>query len=174
MIQYLYRGACTLIGAVLLVATTESASPPPQLSPNSIDKIVVYKSKRQLQLCNQDRVIKTYRVALGKNPTGHKEKRGDNKTPEGTYRITAKNTASKFHKSLRISYPNQDDILCAKKNCLDPGGDIMIHGLGKKYAWVGKMHANRDWTQGCIAVSNDEMDEIFSATQVGAEINIYA
>ncbi|MBX3486969.1 MAG: L,D-transpeptidase family protein [Candidatus Paracaedibacteraceae bacterium] len=164
----------TLLGGFLLIESTESASSPPQIPNNSIDKIVVYKTKRQLELRCNDRIIKTYRIALGKNPIGHKQRQGDYKTPEGIYKISGKNPNSKFHKSLRISYPNEQDLLCAQENCVHPGGDVMIHGLDKKSSWIGKAHANRDWTQGCIAVSNDEIEEIYSATKTGAVIQINA
>lgn len=170
----LYRVSLVILGADLVVVSTESASPPIQILSNSVDKIVVHKSQRRLDLYCQDNLIKTYKIALGKNPVGHKARQGDNKTPEGTYTISAKNPNSSYHKSLRISYPNQADVLCAKKRCVNPGGDVMIHGLDKKSAWIGKDHAARDWTQGCVAVSNGEMDEIYTATKVGATIIIHS
>ncbi len=164
----------TFIGAILLINPTESASPSCPIPDNSVTKIIVYKSDRKLELRDNDQILKTYRIALGKNPIGHKQRQGDNKTPEGTYKISGKNPNSKFHKSLRISYPNEQDIICAKNNCVNPGSDIMIHGLDKKSAWIGKGHVARDWTQGCIAVSNDEMDEIYRTIKVGATIQIWA
>ena len=164
----------TIIGAILLITQTESASSSIRIPDNSINTIIVYKADRKLELRSDDNVIKTYRIALGKNPIGHKKRQGDNKTPEGTYKISGKNPNSKFHKSLRISYPNEQDILCAKNNCVNPGSDIMIHGLDKKSSWIGKAHVARDWTQGCIAVSNDEMDEIYRTIKVGATIQIHA
>lgn len=164
----------TIIGAILLINSTESASPSIHIPDNSINTIIVYKADRKLELRSDNNVIKTYRIALGKNPIGHKKRQGDNKTPEGTYKISGKNPNSKFHKSLRISYPNEQDILCAKNNCANPGSDIMIHGLDKKSSWIGKAHVARDWTQGCIAVSNDEMDEIYRTIKVGATIQIHA
>lgn len=144
------------------------------LKSSSVDRILVEKSKRRMQLYCGNNVVKTYKIALGKNPIGHKEKQGDFKTPEGIYKITGKNPQSQFYKSLRISYPNQQDIICAKKNCVNPGGDIMVHGLNKKSAWIGKAHTNMDWTHGCIAVSNEEIEEIYSLTKVGATIEIKA
>lgn len=164
----------TIIGAILLITQTESASSSIHIPDNSINTIIVYKADRKLELRSDNNVIKTYRIALGKNPIGHKKRQGDNKTPEGTYKISGKNPNSKFHKSLRISYPNEQDILCAKNNCVNPGSDIMIHGLDKKSSWIGKAHVARDWTQGCIAVSNDEMDEIYRTIKVGATIQIHA
>lgn len=144
------------------------------LKSSSVDHILVEKSKRRMLLYCGNNVVKTYKIALGKNPIGHKEKQGDFKTPEGIYKITGKNPQSQFYKSLRISYPNQQDIVCAKKNCVNPGGDIMVHGLSKKSAWIGKAHANMDWTHGCIAVSNEEIDEIYNLTKIGATIEIKA
>lgn len=144
------------------------------LKPNSVDRILVEKSKRQISLYCKDEIVKTYKISLGKNPIGHKEKQGDFKTPEGVYRVSGKNPNSRFHKSLRVSYPNEQDIICAQNNCVNPGGDIMIHGLDKKSAWIGKDHVQNDWTHGCIAVSNDEMDEIYQLTKVNAAIEIRA
>ncbi|WP_010299027.1 L,D-transpeptidase family protein [Candidatus Odyssella thessalonicensis] len=142
------------------------------LKADSVDRIVVEKSKRSMHLCCGAKAVKTYKIALGRNPVGHKQKQGDCRTPEGQYKISGKNPKSRYYKALRISYPNPQDLICAKKNCVNPGGDIMIHGLGDGFAWLGKTHLLRDWTQGCIAVTNEEMDEIFKSTQVGATIEI--
>ncbi len=168
------RSLLTIIWMTLFINSTESSSPSYHIPDNSISKIVVYKSEHKLELRCDDRLIKTYSVALGKNPVGHKQRQGDNKTPEGIYKISGKNPNSRFHKSLKVSYPNEKDIICAKNNCVDPGGDIMIHGLHKTFAWIGKAHLARDWTQGCIAVTNDEMDEIYRTVKVGATIEIHA
>ncbi len=137
------------------------------------DKIIVYKAKRQLQLIQKGKILKTYKIALGSHPVGHKLKEGDGKTPEGAYKIIAKNTWSQFYLSLKISYPNTDDCKQAKANKVNPGGDIMIHGLGKKFEFLGKIHTLYDWTQGCIAVTNKEIKEIFNAVKVGTPIIIH-
>lgn len=135
--------------------------------------ILVEKSKRCLHLldANND-IIKTYSVALGFAPQGPKIKEGDGKTPEGSYTISGKLPTSKFHLSLRVSYPTVGERKQAQKLGVNPGGDIMIHGLGKNFAYLGGNHRLRDWTLGCIAVTNEEIEEIYSAVQVGTSITI--
>jgi murein L,D-transpeptidase YafK len=137
------------------------------------DKIVVIKSKRVALLMNNGEIIKAYRVSLGKQPVGRKSRQGDQKTPEGTYVIDSRITDSKFHRALHISYPNDSDIKRAQRFGIDPGGSIMIHGLpnglGRK---IGKLHRLSDWTDGCIAVTNSEMDEIWELVPDGVTIEI--
>ncbi|CAO4841557.1 MAG: hypothetical protein CNLJKLNK_01090 [Holosporales bacterium] len=137
-----------------------------------IDAILVEKSKRLMTVFSKQKAIKQYKIALGFNPVGHKEQEGDGKTPQGTYRVAAKNDKSQFHKSLRVSYPNGKDSAHAKKRSVSPGGDIMIHGLGKQFAHMGKNHHQSDWTLGCIAVTNEEIDEIFNNIKTGTTIKI--
>lgn len=139
---------------------------------STITRIVVDKSKRQLAVYNKDTLLKTYKVALGFTPTGHKEQEGDGKTPEGTYKICAKNPNSQFHKSLKVSYPNAADIKCAKGKCVAPGDHIMIHGLGKGFSSLGSKHALSDWTLGCVALTNEEIEEIYTSVNVGTTIQI--
>ena len=129
--------------------------------PSPIDNILVEKAKCQMHLRNGESVVKTYRISLGKNPVGAKVKSGDNKTPEGTYTIERHNPKSKFHLSLRISYPSAEQINAAKAGNYEPGGDIMIHGFpNKKSAFLFKFkHRWKDWTAGCIAVTNDEIEK---------------
>ena len=105
---------------------------------------------------------KTYKVALGTQPIGAKERQGDHKTPEGTYTIDSKIEKSQFHRALHISYPNAADRKRALKLGVSPGGDVEIHGLGAEYGWVGSAHRRVDWTDGCIAVTNEEIDEILA------------
>lgn len=136
------------------------------------DKVLVLKKERRLELIREGKVFKSYRIALGGNPVGAKAMQGDQKTPEGMYVIDRRNPQSLYHLSLHISYPNADDIRRARKNQVDPGGDIMIHGLPKQYAWVGKAQAEHDWTWGCIAVSNEEIDEISRLVPNGTPIEI--
>lgn len=137
------------------------------------DKIVVIKSKRVALLMNNGEIIKAYRVSLGKQPVGRKSRQGDQKTPEGTYVIDSRVVDSKFYRALHISYPNDSDIKRAQRLGIDPGGSIMIHGLpnglGKK---IGKLHRLSDWTDGCIAVTNSEMDEIWELVPDGITIEI--
>ena len=138
------------------------------------DKIIVEKSNRKMYLYSSGHILKTYKIVLGGNPEGHKIQVGDEKTPEGSYFIDYRNPNSKFYKSLHISYPNQDDKNNAKKLGVSPGGDIMIHGINKYFSWLGPLHRLWDWTDGCIAVTNSEMDEIWDLVPIGIIIEIKA
>ncbi len=113
-------------------------------------KIVVYKSKRVMHLLCKSEVIKQYKISLGGNPISHKQKEGDNKTPEGIYKIDYRNPNSSYHKSLHISYPNSKDKKIAKQKGVNPGGMLMIHGLGKSFSYLGSSHAMCDWTPGLL------------------------
>jgi murein L,D-transpeptidase YafK len=117
-------------------------------------------------------VLKTYRIALGGNPEGPKERQGDNKTPEGIYFIDARNRDSQYHLSLHISYPNEHDKQRAKELGVSPGGDIMIHGIKNGFSWVGDAHAETDWTKGCIAVTDGEIEEIEKLVPNGTIVEI--
>lgn len=136
------------------------------------DKILVEKKERRLTLFSKGEVIKTYKIALGGDPVGPKERQGDNKTPEGTYIIDSRNRVSGYHRSLRISYPNEKDQTRAKELGVSPGGDIMIHGIKNGLTWVGASHIEVDWTKGCIAVSDEEMDEIYKLVPNGTIVEI--
>lgn len=136
------------------------------------DKVLIEKQARRLTLFSKGEVIKTYTIALGGNPVGPKEREGDNKTPEGTYLIDARNGNSAYHLSLHISYPNEKDQLRAMDLGVSPGGDIMIHGIKNGFAPLGATHAERDWTEGCIAVTNQEMEEIYKLVSNGTIVEI--
>jgi murein L,D-transpeptidase YafK len=136
------------------------------------DKVVVIKSKRIMMLMRDSDILKVYRVALGKQPNGRKIKSGDQKTPEGTYILDSRKSDSKFYRAIHISYPNESDILTAKRLGCAPGGAIMIHGLPKKLEDLGKAHRMWDWTDGCIAVTNSEMEEIWDFVPDGIPIEI--
>lgn len=137
-----------------------------------VDKIIVYKQKRKMQLLSQDEIIKTYNISLGSNPQGKKEFEGDCKTPEGKYYIDSKNPNSLYYKNIGISYPNRSDKENALMNGEKPGSDIKIHGMKNGWGLIGRFHLFYDWTKGCIAVTNREMDEIYDAVEVGTEIEI--
>ena len=137
-----------------------------------IDHIVVEKKARQMKVYNDGVLLKTYKISLGVNPKGHKVKEGDKRTPEGEYEITQKNPKSRFYRTLKISYPNDTDREKATKLGVNPGGDIMIHGLGRDYRHFGKLHTLHNWTLGCVAITDKEMDEIFPAVQPGTTIHI--
>jgi hypothetical protein len=136
------------------------------------DSIVVEKSRRTMTLYNQGTPVRIYFIALGQNPLGRKLAKGDNRTPEGLYYIEGHNPASKYYLSLRVSYPNAQDVAEARARGVSTGGDIMIHGLPRGFENVGAEHRQRDWTNGCIAVTNAEIEEIWSAIPDGAAIHI--
>jgi len=141
-------------------------------APTAVDSIVVYKHERTLVLYNRGVPIRTYFVALGSKPVGDKERAGDQKTPEGLFYINAHNPASKFHLALRISYPDDAHRARAAAIGADPGGDIMIHGLPLEYSEAGKRHIQNDWTNGCVALSNQEIEEIWHAVPDGTPVQI--
>ena len=116
--------------------------------------------------------IKDYKISLGFSPIGHKQKQGDGKTPEGQYTIISKNANSQFHRSLKISYPNADDKRNASKKGVSAGDDLMIHGLGKDFSYLGKLHTLHDWTLGCAAVTNEEIEEIWDLVKEGTVVKI--
>jgi len=136
------------------------------------DHVVVIKGARTLSLMRHGKMIKTYKISLGREPVGHKEKEGDSKTPEGDYIIDGRNPRSKFHLALHISYPSPQDKNLAERGGRVPGGAIMIHGRPNWTGWIRALYEDRDWTDGCIAVSNAEMDEIWSAVPDGTPVTI--
>jgi murein L,D-transpeptidase YafK len=136
------------------------------------DKVLIEKKERRLTLLSKGEVIKTYKIALGGDPVGPKVMQGDNKTPEGVYTIDSRNSNSEYHLSLHISYPNEIDKKRAKKLGVSPGGDIMIHGIKNGLGWVGASHAKFDWTKGCIAVTDEEMQEIYRLVPNGTTVVI--
>ena len=137
-----------------------------------IDSILVEKQKHSMTVFYHDQSLKQYRIALGFSPKGHKLHEGDGRTPEGQYYIIDKNPNSKFHLSLKLSYPSPKDKHSAQKKGLNPGGDIMIHGLSAFNEQAGRWHTMRDWTLGCIAVTNDEIEEIFRLAEIGTPVKI--
>lgn len=142
------------------------------LRKGSADRILIEKKERRLTLLSKGKVLKTYQIALGGNPNGPKERQGDNKTPEGAYFIDSRNRNSRYHRSLHISYPNEKDKKRAKELGASPGGDIMIHGIKNGLSWVGDLHTDVDWTKGCIAVTDEEIEEIDKLTPKGTIVEI--
>lgn len=144
-----------------------------KLAPGTkIDKLLVEKSDRVMYAYFEDSLLKSYPISLGFNPEGHKQFEGDGKTPEGVYTINDRNPNSGYYLNLGISYPNADDKEFAAAQGKSAGGDIKIHGLPNNKPNVGKAHLLKDWTHGCIAVTNEEMDELFHMVVDGAEIEI--
>src|SRR4051812_401370 len=154
---------------VILCASLLSAGEKPDIV---VDRVVVSKHERKMVLLAQGKEVRSYRVALGGAPTGAKSRQGDHRTPEGLYVLDSRNPNSQFYKAFHISYPNFKETVASKKLGVSPGGDIMLHGLPKAYAWVGKAHTLHDWTDGCIAVTDEEMDEIWKLVRVGTPIEI--
>lgn len=126
-----------------------------------VDRVIVEKAKRTLTLMKQDREVKSYRVALGRDPVGPKTRQGDQKTPEGLYYVDYKVPNSIYHRALHLSYPNQDDIERARELQVPPGGSIMIHGMKEDKLWMGDVQYLFNWTNGCIALTNPEMEEVW-------------
>jgi len=136
------------------------------------DRIVVEKSKRTLTLFRQDKEIKTYKVALGRDPVGPKVRQGDNKTPEGVYFVDYKVRHSVYHRALHLSYPNPDDVERARALGVPPGGSIMIHGMKEDKLWMGDVQYLFNWTNGCIALTNPEMEELWDLVSVWTPVEI--
>ena len=151
----------------------KSTSPESTSASATADSVVIYKSKRQLLLLKNNDTLKVYRVALSSNSKGPKIRKGDKRTPEGRYVTDWRNQRSRFYRSLHISYPNDEDRRRADSLRVKPGGDIMIHGLMRGWGWLGKNHLVNDWTNGCIAVTNDEIKEIWRRVPNKTPVIIY-
>ena len=160
-----------LAASAALLLLIASLSPAQQRN-HTVDRVVVYKKERKLTLLSQGKEVKSFKIALGAEPVGPKSQHGDHRTPEGSYILDSRNPNSHFYKAFHISYPNSKDAAAARKLRVSPGGDIMLHGLPTEYAWVGKQHTLHDWTDGCIAVTNEEMDELWDLVRVGTPIDI--
>ena len=137
-----------------------------------VDLVKVTKSKNKMYLLEDDKIIKEYDVAFGENPKGHKEQEGDERTPEGTHTLDYIKEDSSFYRAMHISYPNKADIENAKKKGVSPGGFIMVHGQKNNFGWLGAITQNFNWTNGCIALTNKEMDEFLELVKVGTKIQI--
>lgn len=161
-----------LLGASLAFTTMSGCtlSAPASVGDGKADGIIVRKEKRSLALLRDGKLIKDYPIQLGKDPVGHKLRQGDGRTPEGNYRITLRNPQSQYHLSLKVSYPSSEDRRRAAKAGVSPGGDIFVHGMPN---WA-KEPLEGDWTAGCIAVTNQDMEEIWSLVPVGCPISIKA
>jgi murein L,D-transpeptidase YafK len=142
--------------------------------PGPVDLIRVDKSEHLMTVFRKGLPVREFRIALGRGDPGPKRQQGDGRVPEGSYRITAHNPNSGFHLSLRIGYPTAEQIAAAARLGVKPGGDIMIHGLPNERGWVGSRHASVDWTEGCIAVTNREMDWLYGAVKDGTPVEIGA
>lgn len=159
---------------ILVAAALLWAGAPSRVQEPNADYILIVKSTRTMTLFNHGHILKTYQVALGGDPVGPKLKAGDKKTPEGKYIIDSKNPHSRFHLAMHISYPNKTDRERAHKLRVNPGGGVEIHGLEPKYAWIGSLHRQINWTAGCIAVTNPEIEEIYKLVPIGTPVEIRA
>jgi len=137
-----------------------------------VDLVLVDKSEKKMYLLSEGKQFKEYHVVFGSNPKGHKLQEGDERTPEGKYVLDYKKADSSFYKAIHISYPNEEDKAKAKKMGVSPGGLIMIHGQKNGFGWLSWLMQRFNWTNGCIAVTNSEMDEIWQLVKVGTPIEI--
>jgi murein L,D-transpeptidase YafK len=161
---------CVLGLVALYFFAHHNSSPVPAGA--TIDRIVVEKSQRKLLIFHGAKWLKTYRVALGRNPVGPKEREGDMKTPEGIYKIDSRNPQSSFHLALHISYPSDADKARAAERNVSAGSDIMIHGIQNGLGWMGAFHRHVDWTAGCIALTDEEIEELWRVTPDGTTVEI--
>ncbi len=136
------------------------------------DRIFVHKTAHTMTLVRGGAILKTYRVALGRGGTGPKIEAGDDKVPEGVYLIVGRNARSTFHRALRVGYPTPMQVRQARERGVSPGGDIMIHGIRNGWGWIGALHRRLDWTKGCIAVTDEEMEEVWNLVPNGTPIEI--
>lgn len=154
-------------------ATAPPPAPPPAASIQA-DYVLVEKSARRMTLWRDRQVIRQYEIRLGLNPVGPKRVEGDKRTPEGLYTINGRNPDSRFHLSLGISYPERWDLIMAAQSGRNPGGAIVIHGLpdGVDPQKALRIHREGDWTDGCIALTNSEIEEVWSLVPDGIPIEI--
>ncbi|MDE0855509.1 MAG: L,D-transpeptidase family protein [Nevskia sp.] len=168
---YLLYLLCLLLGS-LPTHAAEIPGPPPALAPAQADRVLVEKAQRRLTLYRAGVPIRSYRVALGRQPLGPKQRAGDGRTPEGLYLVDGHKADSAFHQALHLSYPNAQDRARAAALGVPPGGDIMIHGLRNGLGWIGPLHRLSDWTRGCIALTDPEIDEVARLVPDGTVVEI--
>lgn len=172
----LVSGIAALVAACCCLAGTAAADM--AIAPSGgdafpmADHVVVRKAERRLELLRNGEVFRSFPIALGGAPEGHKEREGDQRTPEGTYRLDLRNPNSAFFLALRVSYPNADDIRRARARGLNPGNNIMIHGLPNELRYPSRHYLYEDWTDGCIAVSNSAMIDIWLSVPDDTPITI--
>jgi murein L,D-transpeptidase YafK len=168
-ILFLFAAIVLLLGGVYLYAH-HLWNPLPEGT--TIDRILVEKSTRKLSIFRDGKELKSYRVALGRSPIAAKEQEGDMKTPEGIYAIDYRNPQSDYHLALHVSYPSAEDTTRAAERGVNAGFDIMIHGIANGGGWIGAFHRMHDWTAGCIALTDEEIEELYRVTPDGTPIEI--
>jgi murein L,D-transpeptidase YafK len=169
MLKYLFYSILILLTGVIVFYFYPETRLPKNIQ---IDKIIVFKSRNEMEVYSQGQMIKNYKVSIGKNSYGDKEYEGDERTPEGEYQIDGRNPNSAYFKNLGISYPNKSDREHSAKLGKPVGGDVKIHGLKNGQGYIGKFHRFKNWTNGCIAVTNEEMEELYNAVRIGTAIII--
>ena len=155
-----------LIALLFILQTTNV------MGAQKVDAVLVIKSEKRLYLLNNGVPFASFSTTFGANPTGHKQAQGDERTPEGDYLLDYKNPNSKFYKSIHISYPNAEDRANARRLGVDPGGDVMIHGQANGWEWAAALVQFFPWTDGCIALSNQDMEQVWMAVDPGTPIEI--
>ena len=160
--------------ALVILDFADARSPAPNLLPQDqrATSVLIEKGARRLTLLKEGQPFRTFEISLGTNPVGHKQQEGDRRTPEGVYVIDFKNARSRFHLALRISYPSAEDRKRAQDRDAPPGSDIMIHGIRNGLGWLGHLHLSYDWTDGCIAVANPEIQDIWAMVDIGTPVEI--
>lgn len=171
-LRVVFAAGILCAGVCLALWTLAEAQPVQQPALQKADSILILKKDHVLKLLAEGNVIRTYKVALGRGGPAPKEREGDGRTPEGHYVIDSRNVASHYHKALHVSYPNVEDRARAAKLGVSPGGAIMIHGLPNGMGWLGAAHRLYDWTLGCVAVTDEEIDEIWNLVPVGTPVEI--
>lgn len=169
MKRALIPGAIVVVSAVAAWAHWPRSPLPEGVVAN---RIVVLKAERRLELYDGPELLRSYDISLGRKPVGPKRKQGDRRTPEGSYRIDFRKADSSFHRALHISYPRPDQVAAARSRGEPAGGLIMIHGLPNGVGYIGRLHLLMDWTLGCIAVTNTEIEEIWRVVPDGTRIEI--
>ncbi len=176
MVLDVKRGVSALLmaatAALLMVGCATKVREDPVLQTHVIDKIMVYKAARKMTVYQDNKLLREFDVALGRGGLAPKERQGDGRVPEGLYLIDTRNPQSAFHLSLRINYPTPEQAHAAWAQGVDPGGDIMIHGLPNGRGWMGSDHRRVDWTDGCIAVTNEEIEWLWERVPDGTPIEI--
>ena len=155
-------------GAVTWASRAPAAIPPGV----RVDRVVVHKAERRLDVYAGGVLVASYPVSLGRHPVGPKQQEGDGRTPEGVYRLDYRKADSAYHRALHISYPSADDARTAQARGVTPGGAVMIHGMRNGFGWIGRLHRFVDWTNGCVAMTDAEMDQLWAAVPDGTVVEL--
>lgn len=167
-IRLLIAAGLTFLGGVIYAQWPRQPLP----ADARADRVVVRKNARTLELYQGTKLLRTYAIALGRSPLGHKQQEGDGRTPEGRYVLDYRNPRSAYHKALHVSYPSPADTAAAQSRGVSPGGLIMVHGVRNGLGFIGRLHRIFDWTDGCIAVTDAEIDELWRSVADGTPIEI--